>query len=69
MELPFTYVEAGMTVSAVQLLRHECAPVAEELQQLVRDRDPHIAVVDVRDDDFAGGNIAGAFNVPSTVCL
>jgi Cdc25 family phosphatase len=40
---------------------------ASELHALLSDgsKSGRVLVVDVRDDDFAGGNIAGALNVPS----
>lgn len=31
---------------------------------LLRSKKPGIAIVDVRDQDFAGGHIAGAINIP-----
>ncbi|CAO1623814.1 unnamed protein product [Parajaminaea phylloscopi] len=54
---PYRYITAANLASA--LLR---APAGSPASGLRRD----IAIVDVRDDDFEGGNIIGARNVPST---
>ncbi|WFD37039.1 protein-tyrosine-phosphatase [Malassezia cuniculi] len=44
----------------------EAAELVEKLKE--RETNPHaVAIVDVRDDDFDGGNIVGARNVPSSV--
>ncbi len=37
----------------------------EEVASLLRDPNEKIIVVDVRDDDFVGGHIVGARNIPS----
>ena len=36
------------------------------LAELWRSRPKDVKVVDVRDDDFEGGNLVGALHVPST---
>lgn len=38
----------------------------EELEDLLTNESHKIVIVDVRDDDFEGGHIPGAVNVPST---
>ncbi|GHJ86224.1 hypothetical protein NliqN6_2626 [Naganishia liquefaciens] len=39
---------------------------AQELAEIVKKNDPkEVQVIDVRDDDFVGGNIKGAVNSPS----
>ncbi|PWN47006.1 Rhodanese-like protein [Violaceomyces palustris] len=50
---PFKYIDADS--------------LAEQLREQQKDSSSkEIAIVDVRDDDFVGGNIVGARNVPST---
>jgi Cdc25 family phosphatase len=41
----------------------------DELAELLSDTDSQTVVVDVRDDDFYGGNIPGARNVPSRMWM
>lgn len=53
---PYRYVTADTLAQA--LLKQK----SQGQQQSQR----RVAVVDVRDDDFEGGNIVGAVNVPST---
>ena len=36
----------------------------EELKKLILEKDQKFTIVDVRDIDFPGGNIAGATNIP-----
>lgn len=38
----------------------------ERLAELVRAKQPGLTIVDVRDDDFIGGHIAGCQNVPTS---
>ena len=38
----------------------------ERLAELVRAKQPGLTVVDVRDDDFIGGHIAGCQNIPTS---
>jgi rhodanese-related sulfurtransferase len=37
----------------------------EELASLIKDKNPSMAVIDVRDTDYIGGHIAGGTNIPS----
>ncbi|KAK5693341.1 Cdc25 phosphatase Ibp1 [Elasticomyces elasticus] len=38
----------------------------EELAKLVRDKEPGISIIDVRDSDYIGGHIVGCQNVPTS---
>jgi len=37
----------------------------QELEALIKGRTKDYLIVDVRDDDYRGGNIKGAINIPS----
>lgn len=58
---PYRYVTASALASA---LKNGAASSSSAAATPTKRRD--IAIIDVRDDDFEGGNIVGALNVPST---
>ena len=37
----------------------------QELEALIKSQSKAYRIVDVRDDDYSGGNIKGALNIPS----
>jgi rhodanese-related sulfurtransferase len=37
----------------------------EELASLIKDKNPSLSIIDVRDNDYIGGHIAGGTNIPS----
>lgn len=58
---PYRYVTASALASALKGSASSSSSGAAAARPR---RD--IAIIDVRDDDFEGGNIVGAINVPST---
>lgn len=58
---PYRYVTASALASALKA----SAATASSSSSVAKPR-RDIAIIDVRDDDFEGGNIVGAINVPST---